>query len=278
MKLIRVLLFILLFPLSTEAHPGIGLVYDGKHTMYYTDLVHIWKMDTNSGEASIFLENIHSHELWLDDNDTLYGEHYWYDESVQVFKHYIWMAKPDADFSKISETHVGENDHFSFVRESLNSSYRLTTGSSKFELIHINNDSTSILAKLDFIDPSWLYLTSDSNVFIVDYPSLHSISLKDSSITQWSEDLSYSSLPFSLQDNHHHIYGVWQDINSNIYVALFGGRKVVRIDSSLNQKTVIKTSFFWSPINGVFDSNNDLWLLEASMRGKVRLRKVALNG
>ena len=68
MKIIRVLLFISLFPISFYAHPGIGLVHDGERTIYYTDLVHIWKLDTESGEATIFLEGIHSHELWLDDN------------------------------------------------------------------------------------------------------------------------------------------------------------------------------------------------------------------
>jgi hypothetical protein len=72
-----------------RAHPPIGLVYDGKNTIYYSDLNHIWKLDTNTGLAIIYKENIHSHQLFLDKQGNLYGEHYWYLEPEGKFQNYI---------------------------------------------------------------------------------------------------------------------------------------------------------------------------------------------
>jgi hypothetical protein len=38
--------------------------------------------------------------------------------------------------------------------------------------------------------------------------------------------------------------------------------------------TVLTTGFFWTPVNGVFDNQGDLWLMEAQLNGRIRLRKV----
>ncbi len=276
LKILSTSTFVFILTFSVQAHPGIGLVYDGNSTIYYTDLNHIWKLDTETGETSIFLKNIHSHELWLDDDGSLYGEHYWYDEPNQVFKHYIWMATSDGKLSRITDTIVGENDHFSFVRNSRDQSFRFVRSTTGFDIIQMDSTSDGLITTIDLHDPAWMFIHESSNLFVADYPSLHLISLNDTSHTILSDNLTDASFPFSFQNNHHHIYGVWTDADSNVYVALYGGRKVVRIDENLNQETVLKTSLFWSPINGVFDSENNLWLMEASLLGKVRIRKATI--
>ncbi len=284
MKIIRVLLFISLFPISLFAHPGIGLVYDGDQTIYYTDLVHIWKLNTDTGESSIFLENLHSHELWLDGDGALYGEHYWYDQSKGVFKHYIWMATPDGELNKISDTIEGENDHFSFIRSSITESYSTRSRESMYELIKSNSDTTIVFPDFALTSPGWMYLTSNSEVLILDRNlgmdeiSLHKVNFAESSHLLIADNIKIGKLPFSLLDHHSSVYGIWEDDQANIFVSLYGGRQVIRIDENLTRETVINTSFFWSPINGVFDSNNNLWLMEASLRGKVRVRKVQFFG
>lgn len=283
MNSFRVLILSLLMPLSIHAHPGIGLVYDGESTIYYTDLVHIWKMDTQSGEASIFLENIHSHELWLDIDGSLYGEHYWYDESNQVFKHYIWMATTDGELTKISDTIVGENDHFSFIRENQYTSYSFSPFNSDFQFIKEISDSIKVFIATTLTNPGWMYLAQDSSIILSNRTSdnanqILSINLSNGNTKTLADNITISKLPFSFLDDSHQVFGIWQDDQANIYVALYGGRQVVRIDHEMNQETVLESSFFWSPVNGVFDSNNDLWLMEASLRGKVRVRKVSLIG
>jgi len=280
MKILRVLFFAVFLPFNILAHPGIGLVYDGDQTIYYTDLVHIWKMNTLSGEASIFLENIHSHELWLDADGSLYGEHYWYDEGNKVFKHYIWKATSNGELTRISDITIGENEHFSFVRNSMTESYSTQSNDSLYRLIKTSGDSIITFPDFNLFHPGWMYLTNKSKLLILDRDILndnvvlHQVDFETSSRITIAEELKKGRLPFSLLDDHSSVYGIWQDDQSNTYVALYGGREVVRIDEQLNQETVLKTSFFWSPVNGVFDSDNHLWLLEASVRGKFRLRKI----
>ena len=42
--------------IKVEAHPGIGMVYDGKNIIYYTDLQHIWYYDLKDGKAPATLK------------------------------------------------------------------------------------------------------------------------------------------------------------------------------------------------------------------------------
>ena len=92
-----------------QAHPGIGLVYNGNQTIYYTDLTHVWRLNTKTGESEIYLENIHTHELFLDENGNLFGEHYWYEESEEKFKNFIWKVDNNGEFYKVRNDQYGDS-------------------------------------------------------------------------------------------------------------------------------------------------------------------------
>lgn len=51
---------------------------DSKGDVYFTDLKHVWKLAPD-GKKNIVVSNVHTHELWIDANDNLYGEHLWYE-------------------------------------------------------------------------------------------------------------------------------------------------------------------------------------------------------
>ncbi|MEK6565879.1 MAG: hypothetical protein AABZ41_04135, partial [Bacteroidota bacterium] len=51
---------------------------DSQGNVYYTDLKHVWKL-TPDGTKSIAIRNVHTHELYIDPQDNLYGEHLWYE-------------------------------------------------------------------------------------------------------------------------------------------------------------------------------------------------------
>ena len=67
-----------LWALTAPAHPGVGIVVDGRGNVFYTDLAHGWKR-TPGGKRSIFVRNVHTHELFLDVAGNLHGEHLWYE-------------------------------------------------------------------------------------------------------------------------------------------------------------------------------------------------------
>jgi hypothetical protein len=59
---------------TAAAHPGIGIVMDSRGNVFYTDLSHVWKIAPR-GAKSIAVRGVHTHELYIDREDNLYGEH-----------------------------------------------------------------------------------------------------------------------------------------------------------------------------------------------------------
>ena len=277
MHLRRVILFFFccLFLVTIQAHPGIGLVYDGENFLYYTDLEHIWQLDTNTGKKRIYVENVHSHELVLDSKGNLYGEHYWHEESEAQFWNYIWIKRIDGSFEKIRENRIGENNDFSFVRDSEFNGYSIQLIDGRFALIKSDSTTQSVWYTMELNRPGWSYLTRNGKLLFSDYPRVYRADSEGVDVLV--SDLSASRFPFSLQDKTHHIYGIWEDKNGMIYVALYGGRQVLRINTAVESEQVLSTGLLWSPVNGVFDNNEDLWLLEARMDGAVRVRKIEEN-
>lgn len=251
------------------AHPGIGFVYDGEHTIYYTDLAHVWTLNTLTGKSQILIENIHSHELAMDSLGVLYGEHYWYIESQEVFKNYIWKYEQNGRFEKIRLDQIGENDDYSFVRDEGFNSFRVFKKEDRFVVIRNENE---VYYEGEMNNPTWSAITKDGNLIIVDYPQL--LSVNDQVLDTLLNDLSISRMPFSMQHDHHHLYGVWFDRDKSIYVANYGGRSILKVTGKESFEEIYTSPFFWSPVNGLFDNAGNLWVLEASITGNIRVQKV----
>ncbi|WP_350284414.1 hypothetical protein [uncultured Croceitalea sp.] len=261
--------------LYVEAHPGIGMVYDGERFIYYTDLKHVWKLDTKSGMSEIFVEDVHTHELALDRSGHLYGEHYWYVESEQKFKNYIWRANKVGVIQKIREDQYGENHDFSFVRDRQFSSYEIRKGLGEHEIVLKDTLQEKVLAQLTLDNPTWKYLSDNDDFLFVDYPSIYVF--KHGAVSIISEDVSSTKFPFSFVGKEHNIYGIWTDKSQNTYVAIYGGREIRKITKNTEDSRLVKTGLLWSPVNGVFDNDNNLWIMECKIGGKIRVRKITQN-
>ena len=253
------------------AHPGIGLVYDGDRYVYYTDLNHIWKLDTESGEREIAVQDVHSHELFLDKMGNLFGEHYWYDATAQSFKNYIWKLDSKGIFSIIREEISGENTDFGFVRDSLFRSYSIEQYNGQFSIIRKDSTAVHNLYSADLKKSGWKYLGKGS-LYFTDDQSLYMF--QNDQLLKLTSNLASSRIPFSLQADDHSLYGIWVSTDKNILLACYGGRLVKRINQQGEVSDVLESDFFWSPVNGVFDKDQQLWLIESSVLGRVRLRKV----
>lgn len=67
----KLFFLIFLLPAIGQAHPGVGIVKDSKGNIFYTDLKQVWKI--SNGIKAVVLPNVHTHELYIDKNDNLYG-------------------------------------------------------------------------------------------------------------------------------------------------------------------------------------------------------------
>ena len=84
-----VLVLLLACAVSAVAHPGWGIVVDGKGNVFYTDLKQVWRIGVD-GRKSVAVPNVHTHELYLDATGTLHGEHLWYDGAKAKWGYYLW--------------------------------------------------------------------------------------------------------------------------------------------------------------------------------------------
>ena len=117
-----VLIIAIALPRLALAHPGWGIVVDEYGSVYFTDLERVWKIDPE-GRASVFVEDVHTHELYIDEAGTIYGEHEWYEESSGTFHTRYWKAAPDGRVTQISDE---EAARFFDRWDSEGNRYRLT--------------------------------------------------------------------------------------------------------------------------------------------------------
>ena len=202
----------------------------------------------------------------------MYGEHYWYNNSGDFFQNYIWRYNREGNLSTIREVLPGENTDFGFVRDAEFRSYTFHLEDDASSVVLTDSIHSEVIYQGAFGNPGWSYLSPENILYFTDYPTLYA--LEGNSLRTVARDLSDSRFPFSIQADDHHLYGIWTDSSQNVFIAQYGGRAVQKIDPDGVVRRVYKSGFFWSPINGVFDKNQQLWLMESSLNGKVRLRKI----
>lgn len=111
------------------AHPGWGIVVDNRGNVFYTDLKQVWKVEPAGGKT-VAVPHVHTHELYLDATDSLYGEHLWYQAAGERWFHRVWRLAPDGNLTDlVPSTDLterwkrGDPPDFGFVRDSRGNVY-----------------------------------------------------------------------------------------------------------------------------------------------------------
>src|SRR5437762_5030499 len=105
---------LLLSAASAEAHPGVGIVQDSRGNVFFTDLKQVWKVSPE-GKIDVGVPDVHTHELCLDADDNLYGEHLWGEGGH--WQHRVWCLKRDGSLSDVISARAGFLADYSFVRD-----------------------------------------------------------------------------------------------------------------------------------------------------------------
>lgn len=92
---------LLALAVPAAAHPGWGLVVTPNGTVYFTDLEQVWKWTPGDG-LTLFVPEVHTHHLYLDEAGNLYGEHSWYVAAEDTFLTRYWRASPGGTVVDIS--------------------------------------------------------------------------------------------------------------------------------------------------------------------------------
>ena len=257
----RILFLSILLPLFAAAHPGTGIVKDSKGNIYYTDLQNVWRLDV-SGNKTIAVANVHTHQLFIDNLNQLYGEQSWYEgDATKRFNHFLWKYSNGILDTVTKTTQAYVSNDFSLIRDNSGAEYFVSYPLQNSIVKKGADGSLKILAEGDFKDVQFMLPVQDGIYFI----SKGNIYFADN--TKQVKKLTKAHIGGSL-------FGLWQDEKGAIYTGHFEEQKVLRIDLNGNKEDFYTCKNGWSPTGGVFDKEGNLWLLECNKQNEVRVEKV----
>src|SRR5262249_36592889 len=150
-----------LVALRANAHPAVSVVFDSKGNLYYSDLKQVWRV-APGGAQSVVVPGVHTHELYVDAQDNLYGENLWY--AAPKWMHEFWRRSPDGRIEKFvpaHETFKGEIDP-SMVRDRAGNHY---WADRDHGAVMKNRD---VFARGPFRDIRFMTATPEGTLFFVD--------------------------------------------------------------------------------------------------------------
>jgi hypothetical protein len=253
----------LLIAAPAVAHPGWGIVRDSHGNIYYTDLAQVWKVAPD-GTRTIAVPDVHTHELYLDADDNLYGEHLWYEgEASDRWGHRVWRRAPDGTIRDVVPPTVGFRTSYSFVRDGAGNMYWNDNG--------LVRRGAAPVSPRRFADIRSMTVSPAGDVYLISQNALIRIGA-DGAVRRLAEHLGESNPALPFVGDHHQLMGLWLDAAGNAYVAVFGNFKVKRIDPRGHVETIARSTFPWSPTGGFVAPDGRLWLLEYSVTNDARIR------
>ncbi len=272
---------LLLLAAPAWAHPGVGIVMDSHSNVYYTDLKQVWKIAPD-GKKSVAVPHVHTHELYLDAEDNLYGEHLWYEgEATDKWGHYVWRLSADGKLTQIIPPRQGFRDDyrdFSFVRDRAGDMYWAVREAKPIVIRRVapNGKITDLAPDAGLHDVRWMTAAPDGTVFFTDGPDLVRI-LPDGKTTRLARNLKEQVWWLFWVNDTHNLMGLWTDTGGHVYVAVQGARKVKRVSAEGRVEVVAASPLGWAPTGGLVAPNGELWLLEYSLSA-VRVRRIGRDG
>ncbi len=271
----------LLLTAAVFAHPGIGIVISSRGEVFYTDLKQVWKI-TPDGKKSVAVANVHTHELYLDPDDNLYGEHLWYEgEATDRWRHYVWKLHANGKLERVLPPREGFREDYqdcSFVRDRAGNMYWAERRDPTIIRKRAPDGTITDLCKThDFRDVRWIMASADGTVYLTDAGDLRRIS-PDGAVTTMARDLKERRLFEHVFVDGHNLMGLWLDESGNVYIASYGDRLVKKITPAGRVEVVTRSRAPWGPTGGLLAPNGDLWLLEYSDDNTTRVRQIRRDG
>jgi hypothetical protein len=249
-------------------------VQDSRGTVYFTDLKQVWKIAPD-GRMAVAVPNVHTHELCLDAVDNLYGEHL--SAEGDRWSNRVWRMKPDGTLTNVIQPHEGLNlPDYSFVRDGSGSMYWADPAEPAIKK-RLPNGKVIKYATADFRMIQRMTATPDGILFLMDAASLRRVSTNGRVTTLRSNLSERSPPPANVSERNYHM-GVWTDRSGDVYVAVAMEHLVLRVGPDGQTSIAARSSDGWSPSGGMFDRQNNLWLLEYDLNNAVRVRQFRKDG
>jgi len=255
------------------AHPGVGIVMDSKGNVFYTDTERVLKIDV-SGHKSVVIPNVHTHELFLDANDNLFGEHLWYEGSTDLWHHYVWRFSAAGRFEKIKPDTNGFLENYSFVRDHFGNMFWANRDKECQQIIRMDSRrNKTTVSDACFENIRWIYTNSKGELLFTDFQDLVKID-QQGNVKKVAKRIVNKQMTKSTVENQNSVFGVWDDNYGNIYTAVASNRVIKKFDAAGKEEIVFRTTAPWTPTGGLVSPTGELWILECSDTNAVRVERI----
>lgn len=280
---VPLLSFLLLSATPAFAHPGVGIVRDSKGAIYYTDLEQVWKVAPD-GSKTVAVPGVHTHELWIDAQDNLYGEHLWYDgEAKDTWGHRVWRRLADGrveDYIHARQGFRDDFDDFHFVRDGSGTMYWVDRGEAgKASVVRKRAPGGKAveIAHARFENVRWMTVTAEGVVYLMDLFDLVRVD-PNGTVRTVARQIVENRRSILGSLDQHAVMGLWTDRAGNVYAAVYADRVVKKLTPDGRMSVVARSSGLWGPTGGLVAPDGALWLLEGTPTNQTRARRVGRPG
>jgi sugar lactone lactonase YvrE len=260
------------------------VVVDGAGRVWFSDLRRIWKIDEHGrlSEARAAGDR-HTHELAIDAAGAVYGEDSYYDPDTATYRAALWRFTPEGRFEFLLPPTASPPVGLTIWRDSEGRTYvadQAARGSADTLLFRRERDGrvTRLLGdagaagryRPDLASNIGGAAVGPDGAFYFRHRSILRRVTKDGRVEVLSTDLPGEN------------FGIAVGRSGQVYVADFGGRRILRIDRAARPTTVLTAEAPWAP-TGVFLRGADLYVLEGAQdrRGvteRLRVRHIPAHG
>ncbi len=264
---------------NTSAHPPASVVMDARGFVYYSDLQNVWRISP-TGTRTIAVIGVHTHQLYIDSENRLYGEDATNDDATGRPYHRVWRLDPDGTLSDVIPMRAGylwDYGDFGFVRDRMGVAYILQHSGGP-ALVRVGATGRVSRTTLPRPEPGFALPTPDTRVVITAGWDLLRAEPRRQQAVVWKSNLSRVTPRVVDVADRHALLGLWLDREGRIYVASYAGAAVIRIDIDGTESVIARSPEGWAPSGGMVGPDESLWLLEMSRAGQVRVRRVMTDG
>ena len=262
---------------TAGAHPSVGIVQDSRGNVFYTDMKQVWKISPG-GQKSVAVPDVHTHELYIDAEDNLYGEHLWYEgDDTKRWGHRVWCLRRDGTVVDVIPAREGFLTGYSFVRDRAGNMYWAERAPQTVIKKRSPGGAITTHATADFRDVGWMTATADGHLYLIDSGNLRHIT-PGGKVTTVARGLSGQRLAPAAASSRHYHMGLYVDNARNVYVAVAGERRILKVLPDGRRSVVDRSPEGWSPSGCMIDRSGRLWVLEFSPTNEMRARRAGGGG